>query len=75
VPALRLTCSLGTPAEVVHKLNIETNKPLKEKEFSDFLISQGTIPMEMSTSQFVELMQGDAARFRKIITELGIHID
>jgi len=42
---------------------------------TDFLISQGMIPMEMSTAQFVELMQDDAARFRKIIAELGIHID
>lgn len=72
---LGLFAPTGTPVEVVHKLNIETNKLLKQKEFSDFLISQGMIPIEMSTAQFEQLMQDDAARFRKIIGELGIRID
>jgi hypothetical protein len=42
---------------------------------TDFLISQGIIPMEMTTAQSLEPMQDGAARFRKIIAELGIHID
>ena len=72
---LGLFAPAGTPSDIVHRLNVETNKLIKEKEFSDFLVSQGIIPMEMSTSQFAQLMEDDTVRFRKIVGELGIRIE
>jgi tripartite-type tricarboxylate transporter receptor subunit TctC len=72
---LGLFAPAGTPGDIVHRLNVETNKLIKQSEFSDFLISQGIIPMEISTSQFAQLMQDDTVRFRKIVSELGIRIE
>jgi tripartite-type tricarboxylate transporter receptor subunit TctC len=72
---LGLFAPAGTPSEVVQRLNSETNKLIKERQFIDFMVGQGMVPMELSVSQFAELIRSDTARFRDIITKLGIHIN
>ena len=72
---LGLFAPAGTPNDVVQRLNSETNKLIKEKQFIDFMVGQGMVPMGLSVSQFAELLQADTARFRDIVTKLGIHID
>jgi hypothetical protein len=39
------------------------------------MVGQGMVPMELSVSQFAALIRSDTARFRDIITKLGIHIN
>jgi tripartite-type tricarboxylate transporter receptor subunit TctC len=72
---LGLFAPAGTPGDIMRRLNVEANKLIEEKEFSDFLISRGIIPMEMSAPQFAQLMRDDTVRFREIIGEFGIHIE
>lgn len=72
---LGLFAPAGTPSEVVQRLNSETNKLIKERQFIDFMVAQGMVPMELNVSQFTELIRSDTARFRDIITKLGIHIN
>jgi tripartite-type tricarboxylate transporter receptor subunit TctC len=72
---LGLFAPYGTPSATVVRLNEETNKLLKDKVISEFLVSQGIIPMGSSPAEFAQLIQDDTARFREIIEKLGIRIE
>jgi tripartite-type tricarboxylate transporter receptor subunit TctC len=63
------------PEQVVRRLKEETSKLLNEKEFSDFMMSQGIVPLALSVPKFTQLIQDDTARFREIIVKLGIRVE
>jgi tripartite-type tricarboxylate transporter receptor subunit TctC len=72
---LGLFAPAGTPEQIVSRLNEETNKQLKDKEFSDFMRSQGIVPLELTVAQFKQLIKDDTARFHDIIIKLGISVE
>lgn len=72
---LGLLAPAGTPDAAVLRLNEEVNRLLQDKDVSDFLISQGIIPMGSSPGEFMQLIRDDTARFRDIIGKANIRIE
>ncbi|CAN5589947.1 tripartite tricarboxylate transporter substrate binding protein [soil metagenome] len=62
------------PAEVTHRLNVETNKALAS-DLRDKLIQQGLVITPGSPEDFAKFQNADMARSQKIITEGNIRVE
>jgi len=70
-----LLAPVGTPAEVVAKLNAEMNKALAQPAMRDSLAAQGAIPVSGPPQQFMDLIVAEIAKWRPIIQKAGIRAD
>lgn len=62
----------GTPAEIVSRVNAETNKALATAALTERIMAVGNIPAAMSPAAFGEKSREDSDRFGAIIRERGI---
>lgn len=62
------------PADIVHKLNAETNKALAS-DMRDKLLQQGLVLTPGSSDDFVKFQNADMARSQKIITDGNIRLE
>ena len=72
---LGLFAPAGTPASVVQRLNSSIVEITKKQDFTEFLTTQGMIPMHLDVAQFGQLIRDDTARFHDIVSKLGIRIE
>jgi tripartite-type tricarboxylate transporter receptor subunit TctC len=70
-----LFAPMGTPAAIVDRLNAEVSKLLKDREFTEFLVTQGIVPLPLNRPQFETLIKDDTTRFSDIIKKLDIQIE
>jgi len=65
----------GTPRAVIDKLAAQISKILAQRDVSEKLASQGTVPFFLGPDEFAALMQADAARFAGVIKTANIRLD
>jgi tripartite-type tricarboxylate transporter receptor subunit TctC len=63
---------LGTPKEVVGRLNFEVNKILAEPDVKQKLLEQGADVSPMSTDQFATFVRAEGEKFRVIIKDANL---
>jgi tripartite-type tricarboxylate transporter receptor subunit TctC len=63
-----------TSADVVHRLNVETNKALAT-DMKDRLLANGLLIETGSPEDFAKFQRDDTARSMKIIAEGGIKLE
>jgi tripartite-type tricarboxylate transporter receptor subunit TctC len=63
---------LGTPKEVVARLNSEVNKILAEPSVKQKLLEQGADVSPMSTDQFASFVRAEGEKFRVIIKDANL---
>jgi tripartite-type tricarboxylate transporter receptor subunit TctC len=66
---------VGTPAEVVARLNQEINKALALRAVQERITALGAEPTPGSPADFAAVMQGDYRRFGQIVRERNIKSD
>jgi tripartite-type tricarboxylate transporter receptor subunit TctC len=62
----------GTPQEIVAKLNTEINKVLGDSDTRQKLIEAGAEVEAMSVAQFRAFVDGESAKYQRIIKETGV---
>lgn len=62
----------GTPPAVVEKLNSLARKAMNEPEYKKTLLSQGTNPGDMDVAAFGKFVDGEFAKWARIVKEAGI---
>lgn len=62
----------GTPKPVVEKISADINFFLNTPEMQKWLREQGLEPTGMAPDQFTQFIRNDLAKWRQMITELGI---
>ncbi len=65
----------GTPQEVVDRLNAEVNKLVKDKAFSEKLVSLGFQPTGGSVADMKATIQRDRAKWKAVIEANNIRVD
>jgi len=65
----------GTPRAIVERVSADINGFLNEAEMQKWLRDQGLEPTGMTPDQFTQFIKGDLAKWRSMITELGIKAD
>ncbi len=62
----------GTPKAVVEKVSADINFFLGQPDMQKWLRDQGLEPTGMTPDQFAQFIRADLAKWRQLITELGI---
>jgi len=62
----------GTPKAVVEKISADINFFLNQPDMQKWLRDQGLEPTGMTPDQFAQFIKADLAKWRQLITELGI---
>ena len=62
----------GTPKAVVEKISADINFFLNQPDMQKWLRDQGLEPTGMTPDQFTQFIKADLAKWRQLITELGI---
>ena len=62
----------GTPKAVVEKISADVNFFLLQPEMQKWLRDQGLEPTGMTPGEFTQFIKADLAKWRQLITELGI---
>jgi tripartite-type tricarboxylate transporter receptor subunit TctC len=65
----------GTPAEIVQRLNAETNAVLQQPELRQRLAEIGTTPVGGTGEAFVKFLDDDIARWAKVVRAAKITMD
>src|SRR5262249_2665313 len=65
----------GTPAEIGHRLNAETNAVLQQPELRQRLAELGTTPVGGTEADFVKFLDEDIARWAKVVRSAKITMD
>ena len=69
---LGIMAPVGTPKDVVDKLNAEINKILSKPETKQAWAQQGAIPIIMSPAEFDKYLRADIDKWAKVIDAAGI---
>jgi tripartite-type tricarboxylate transporter receptor subunit TctC len=72
---LGLMAPKGTPPEVVDKLNEAVSKIASEPAVKAEWAKQGATPMVMSPAQFQQYLEGDIAKWARVIKTANIKVD
>ncbi len=70
-----LLVPIGTPPDVVKKLNDVGNAALKSPEIVEKVVAEGGIVLGGSSADFSEKLRLDNAKWSKVIKEAGLHQD
>ena len=62
----------GTPKAVVEKISADINFFLNQPDMQKWLRDQGLEPTGMTPGEFTQFIKADLAKWRQLITELGI---
>ena len=65
----------NTPAEIVEKLNKETNAALVDPKMKARLLDLGGTPMPMTPTDFGRLIANDTEKWSKVVKFAGIKAD
>jgi tripartite-type tricarboxylate transporter receptor subunit TctC len=64
-----------TPADIVAKLNAETNAGLADAKLNARLVDVGAEPTPMSPAEFGKLIAEDTEKWGKVLRAAGIRIE
>jgi tripartite-type tricarboxylate transporter receptor subunit TctC len=70
-----LLVPVGTPREIILKLNAETLKILGTQEVRDRLLSQGGVAVGGTPEQLAERIRSDIAKWGKVARTANVRID
>lgn len=70
-----LLAPAGTPAEVVTRLNTETNRVLRDPSFGQYLASAGLEPMGGTPQELGTLIRSETQRWGTVIRDAAIKLD
>ena len=62
----------NTPAEIVEKLNSETNSVVADANIKAHLVSLGVVPMPMTPNEFGKLIANETEKWAKVVKFAGI---
>jgi len=62
----------GTPKEIVERLNAEITRIVAKPSVQDAWARQGAVPMTMAPAAFGTFIEGDIAKWAKVIEKAGI---
>lgn len=65
----------GTPKAIVDRLNAEIAKIVARPDVKQAWSAQGAVPMTMTPAQFEKYLNGDIAKWAKVIKSAGIRVD
>jgi tripartite-type tricarboxylate transporter receptor subunit TctC len=65
----------NTPADIVEKLNKETNGALVDPKMKARLLDLGGTPMPMTPADFGGLIANDTEKWSKVVRFAGIKVD
>jgi tripartite-type tricarboxylate transporter receptor subunit TctC len=65
----------GTPPEIIAKLNDEINKVLNDPDTKKKLVDAGAEVDPMTVAQFRGFVDGESAKYDRIIKETGVTAD
>lgn len=66
----------GTPTDIVHKLNMQTQQIFADAAFRDkFLAPNFIYSIASSPEQFVQRIRSDSAKWAKVIHDANVHVD
>ena len=72
---LGIMAPAGTPKPVIDKLNAEITKIVQRPDVKKAWIAQGAEPMMMTPAEFEKYLNGDIAKWAKVIKSAGIRVD
>jgi tripartite-type tricarboxylate transporter receptor subunit TctC len=72
---LGIMAPAGTPKAVIDKLNAEITKIVQRTDVKKAWIAQGAEPMMMTPVEFEKYLNGDIAKWAKVIKTAGIRVD
>jgi tripartite-type tricarboxylate transporter receptor subunit TctC len=72
---LGLFVPIGTPAEIVTRLNTEINKALADPAIRRILLQSAQEPVGGSAEAFTALVRGDFEKYRGLVKELNIKVN
>jgi tripartite-type tricarboxylate transporter receptor subunit TctC len=70
-----LAAPAGTPPDVIAKINESLNRALANEETRKSLVNLGFEPHTDTPQQFGELLAGEAAKYRKIVNDIGLKMN
>ena len=62
----------GTPKEIVERLNAEITRIVAKPSVQEAWARQGAVPMTMAPAAFGTFIEGDIAKWAKVIEKAGI---
>lgn len=74
-PWFALVAPAGTPTEVVHKMNSEVNRLLRDPEIIDSFGKQGADPIVSTTDGTGTLIRKEIDKWAKIVKETGAKVE
>lgn len=66
---------VGTPSQIINRLNAELVKIMKSPEISERFASQGAQPVTNMPDEFGKLIRADVAKWAKVIKQRGIRLE
>jgi tripartite-type tricarboxylate transporter receptor subunit TctC len=70
-----LFAPIGTPADIVRKLNTETAAALQNKDVSKQLIEAGLVPSSSSPEAFATYVAAETVKWGKLVSANGIKVE
>jgi tripartite-type tricarboxylate transporter receptor subunit TctC len=67
-----LVAPVGTPRDIILKINDEVSRALKDEAFSKKLIDMGIDPIDMPPDQFADFLRKEVPRWKGIVEGAGI---
>jgi len=71
---LGIMAPTGTPKEIVERLNVEIGKIIARPAIREAWAKQGAVPMTMTPAAFNTYLQGDIAKWAKVIDKAGLKV-
>jgi tripartite-type tricarboxylate transporter receptor subunit TctC len=65
----------GTPQPIVERLSVETREALRDPTVRDRLAGNGFEPTGSAPAEFAAFVQGELARWARVVRELGIKVE
>ncbi|MDP2241750.1 MAG: tripartite tricarboxylate transporter substrate binding protein [Burkholderiales bacterium] len=72
---LGILAPAGTPKAIIDRLNAEIGKVVSLPDVKKAWNDQGAVPMMMTPSQFEKYLNGDIAKWAKVVKSAGIKVD
>jgi tripartite-type tricarboxylate transporter receptor subunit TctC len=65
----------GTPSDIVHRLNLEIGRALKDPEFADQIIKIGIDPLGGTPEQFATFLGTEIPRWQQIVQDAEVKVE
>lgn len=70
-----LVAPAGTPRPILERLNSEINRITSRNDVRQAWAEQGAVPMQMSVTEFEKYLNGDIAKWAKVVKVSGARVD